>query len=40
MKNIELKGGHLLTAYCARPSGDARYSKLDLNEFLGIRKGE
>lgn len=38
--NIELKEGHILTAYCARPSGEAHYSEMDLNEFLGIRKGK
>ncbi|KAJ5359291.1 uncharacterized protein N7496_011704 [Penicillium cataractarum] len=38
--NIELKQGHVLTAYCARPSGEACYSELDLNEFLGVRKGK
>lgn len=38
--NIELKKGHVLTAYCARPSGEARYSELDLNDFLGVRKGK
>jgi hypothetical protein len=38
--NIELKEGHILTAYCARPSGEARYSELDLNDFLGVRKGK
>ena len=38
--NIKLKDSHVLTAYCARPTGEARYSELDLNEFLGVRKGK
>ena len=38
--NIQLKNGHVLTAYCPRSSGDAVYSELDLNEFLGTKKGK
>lgn len=38
--DIQLKNGHVLTAYCRRPSGDASYSELDLDEFLGTKKGE
>lgn len=37
---IELKNGHVLTAYCRRPSGEATYSELDLDDFLGAKKGE
>ncbi|CAI7607013.1 unnamed protein product [Penicillium glandicola] len=37
---IKLKDKHLLTAYCKRSSGEATYSELDLNQFLGARKGE
>lgn len=37
--NVKLKEGHVLTAYCRRPSGEATYSELDLDEFLGTRKG-
>ena len=38
--NIRLKDKHILTAYCRRPTGDALYSELDLNPFLGAKKGE
>lgn len=38
--DIELKNGHLLTAYCRRPSGDATYSELNLDDFLGAKKGK
>ncbi|KAJ5161892.1 hypothetical protein N7492_007284 [Penicillium capsulatum] len=38
--DIKLKNGHVLTAYCRRPSGDATYSELDLDEFLGAKKGK
>ncbi|KAJ5491330.1 hypothetical protein N7539_002897 [Penicillium diatomitis] len=38
--NVKLKDGHMLSAYCQRPTGEAVYSELDLNEFLGVRKGE
>ncbi|KAJ6110995.1 hypothetical protein N7486_003230 [Penicillium sp. IBT 16267x] len=38
--NIELKNGHVLTAYCRRPSGDAIYSELDLDDFLGTKRGK
>lgn len=38
--DIKLKNGHVLTAYCRRPSGDATYSELDLDEFLGTKKGK
>lgn len=37
--DIKLKEGHVLTAYCRRPSGEAIYSELDLDEFLGTKKG-
>ncbi|KAJ5774939.1 hypothetical protein N7457_009835 [Penicillium paradoxum] len=37
---IKLKDKHLVTAYCKRPSGEATYSELDLNQFLGARKGD
>ncbi|CAG7918935.1 unnamed protein product [Penicillium olsonii] len=37
---IKLKDGHVLTAYCRRLSGDATYSELDLDEFLGTKKGQ
>ncbi|KAJ5131338.1 uncharacterized protein N7515_007377 [Penicillium bovifimosum] len=37
---IRLKDQHILTAYCKRPSGEAVYSELDLNNFLGTRKGD
>ncbi|KAJ5970344.1 uncharacterized protein N7479_000262 [Penicillium vulpinum] len=37
---IKLKDKHLLTAYCQRPSGEATYSELDLDDFLGARKGQ
>ncbi|KAJ5682815.1 hypothetical protein N7462_005980 [Penicillium macrosclerotiorum] len=36
--DIHLKNGHVLCAYCRRPSGEAIYSELDLNEFLGTKK--
>ncbi|KAJ5154837.1 Cyanovirin-N family protein [Penicillium coprophilum] len=38
--NIKLKDKHILTAYCQRPSGEARYSELDLDQFLGAKKGQ
>ncbi|KAJ5997853.1 hypothetical protein N7499_005753 [Penicillium canescens] len=38
--NIRLKDKHILTAYCRRPTGDALYSELDLNPFLGAKKGK
>jgi hypothetical protein len=38
--DIKLKEGHVLTAYCRRPPGEAIYSELDLDEFLGMKKGE
>ena len=38
--DIKLKDRHLLTAYCQRPSGEAIYSEIDLNEFLGTKKGK
>ncbi|KAF7712494.1 CVNH domain-containing protein [Penicillium ucsense] len=38
--NVKLKDGHMLSAYCQRPTGEAVYSELDLNEFLGVRKGK
>jgi hypothetical protein len=37
---IKLKDKHLLTAYCERPSGQTRYSELDLDELLGVRNGK
>lgn len=37
--DIKLKDGHVLTAYCRRLSGEATYSELDLDEFLGTKKG-
>ncbi|KAJ5551829.1 hypothetical protein N7535_000225 [Penicillium sp. DV-2018c] len=37
---IKLKDQHVLTAYCKRPSGEAVYSELDLNDILGARKGD
>lgn len=37
--DIHLKGGHVLCAYCRRPTGEATYSELDLNQFLGTKKG-
>ncbi|KAJ5351723.1 Cyanovirin-N [Penicillium brevicompactum] len=36
--DIKLKEGHVLTAYCRRPTGEAIYSELDLDELLGTRK--
>ncbi|EKV09175.1 Cyanovirin-N family protein [Penicillium digitatum] len=39
-KGINIKDKHILTAYCQRPSGEPRYSELDLNEFLGANKGK
>ncbi|CAI7671646.1 unnamed protein product [Penicillium discolor] len=39
-QGIDLKDKHILTAYCERPSGESRYSELDLNEFLGANKGQ
>ncbi|KAJ5948157.1 hypothetical protein N7466_001172 [Penicillium verhagenii] len=38
--DIELKNGHVLTAYCRRPSGEATYSELNLDDFLGAKKGK
>ncbi|CAG8004967.1 unnamed protein product [Penicillium salamii] len=38
--DIKLKDGHVLTAYCRRLSGEATYSELDLDEFLGTKKGQ
>ncbi|KAJ5167317.1 uncharacterized protein N7482_006098 [Penicillium canariense] len=38
--DIELKQGHVLSAYCRRPSGEAHYSELDLNDFIGAKKGK
>lgn len=37
---IELKNGHVLTAYCRRPSGEATYSELNLDDFLGAKRGK
>ncbi|KAJ5211044.1 Cyanovirin-N [Penicillium cf. griseofulvum] len=37
---IKLKDKHLLTAYCERPSGQTRYSEIDLDELLGVRNGQ
>ncbi|KAJ5816097.1 hypothetical protein N7447_008330 [Penicillium robsamsonii] len=37
---IKVKDKHLLTAYCQRPSGETRYSELDLDQFLGAKKGQ
>ncbi|CAI7620093.1 uncharacterized protein N7487_003719 [Penicillium crustosum] len=39
-KGIDLKDKHIITAYCQRPSGQSRYSELDLNELLGANKGQ
>ncbi|KAJ5625021.1 hypothetical protein N7510_001330 [Penicillium lagena] len=38
--DIQLKNNHLLCAYCRRPTGEATYSELDLNKFLGTKKGK
>jgi hypothetical protein len=38
--DIELKNGHVLTAYCRRPSGEASYSELNLDDFLGAKRGK
>ncbi|KAJ5764997.1 hypothetical protein N7520_004556 [Penicillium odoratum] len=38
--DIQLKNGHILTAYCRRPSGDATYSELNLDGILGAKKGQ
>ncbi|KAJ5365681.1 Cyanovirin-N family protein [Penicillium concentricum] len=38
--DIKIKDKHLLTAYCQRPSGEPRYSELDLDQFLGAKKGQ
>lgn len=38
--DIHLKNGHVLCAYCRKPTGEATYSELDLNQFLGARKGK
>jgi hypothetical protein len=37
---IQLKNNHVLSAYCRRPTGEATYSELDLNRFLGAKKGK
>ncbi|OQD78259.1 hypothetical protein PENDEC_c001G02778 [Penicillium decumbens] len=37
--DIHLRDGHVLCAYCKRPSGEATYSELDLDRFLGVKKG-
>lgn len=37
---IELKNGHVLSAYCHRPAGEMVYSELDLDQFLGAKKGK
>ncbi|KAJ6137281.1 Cyanovirin-N family protein [Penicillium samsonianum] len=39
-RGINLKDKHILAAYCQRPSGEIEYSELDLNEFLGVNKGQ
>ncbi|CAG7941834.1 unnamed protein product [Penicillium nalgiovense] len=39
-KGINIRDKHILTAYCQRPSGQSRYSELDLNEFIGASKGQ
>jgi len=38
--DIHLRDGHVLCAYCKRPSGEATYSELDLDRFLGVKKGK
>lgn len=38
--DIHLKSNHILCAYCRRPTGEATYSELDLNQFLGTKKGK
>ena len=38
--NIKLENGHILTAYCCHPPGEATYSELDLDNFLGTKKGK
>lgn len=38
--DIELKNGHVLTAYCRRPTGEATYSELNLDDFLGTKRGK
>jgi len=38
--DIQLKHNHVLCAYCRRPTGEATYSELDLNGFLGAKKGK
>ncbi|KAJ5747091.1 uncharacterized protein N7511_008787 [Penicillium nucicola] len=38
--DIQLKNKHTLTAHCRRPTGEAIYSELDLNEFVGAKKGK
>jgi len=38
--DVHLKDGHVLCAYCTRPSGEATYSELDLNSALGTHKGK
>ncbi|KAJ5953941.1 hypothetical protein N7501_008220 [Penicillium viridicatum] len=37
---LDLRDKHILTTYCQRPSGESIYSELDLNEFLGAKKGQ
>lgn len=37
---IHLKDGHVLCAYCRRPTGEATYSELDLDHFIGTKKGK
>ncbi|KAJ5488270.1 hypothetical protein LT330_010305 [Penicillium expansum] len=39
-KGINIKDKHILTAYCQRESGESKYSELDLNEFIGVNKGQ
>lgn len=39
-KGINIRDKHILTAYCQRPSGESRYSELDLNEFIGAKRGK
>lgn len=38
--DVHLKANHILCAYCRRPTGEATYSELDLNQFLGTKKGK
>lgn len=39
-RDIQLKNRHILTAYCQRPSGEAKYSELDLDQILGAGNGK